>query len=155
MGLSTAIPTILKKTEVTSTGSQLKFDTDTLKVLLVGPGSGAPNTQSNGIQWVSDVTATNTECSGVGYSRQTLSGVTVAYDASPSTTVDFSFGNITFSQNASGFTNARYAIFYDGTVGTVDTNSPVFAVCDLSQTYGVTGGDLVLSAPAGGLIQWS
>lgn len=154
MATSTAIPTKLKKSQVVNAGPQLKFDSDTLKCLLVVTGSGAPVTDSSGVEYVSDVTSSNAEVTGTGYARQTLTSVTVAYDASPSIKVDFSFANITFSQNAAGFTNARYAIVYDAQGSPADSAAPVIAVCDLGQTFGVTLGDLVLSSPSGGLIQW-
>lgn len=155
MATSTAIPTKLKKSQVINAGPQLKFDTDTLKIALVQAGSGAPSVTSSGVQYVADVTAGNTEVSGTNYARQTLSGVTVAFDGSVNTQVDFSFSNVTYTQSASGFTTARYAIIYDTSIGSGDSTYPVIAVCDLGAAQGNVSGDLILQCPAGGLIQWS
>lgn len=151
MPASTNIPTKLKKSQVDGS-VVIDFDTDTLRCLLVVAGSGIPATNKTGVQYVSDVVATNTEVTGTGYARQTLAGVTVAFDGSIDTYVDFSFSDITFSQNAAGFTNARYIIFFKNTGA--DATSPVFAVCDPNQTLSAQTGDVVLSAPSGGLIQW-
>lgn len=155
MAASTNIPTTLKKSQVINAGPQLKFDTDTLVCFLVVAGSGIPSTSKTGVQFISDVLGTNSEVTGTGYSRQTLTSVTVAYDGSGTTLVDFSFANITFSQNAAGFTNARYIIFADTSIGGGDSTHPVFAVCDPNQTLSAQTGDIVLSSPTGGLIQWS
>lgn len=154
MAASTNIPTKLKKSQVVNAGPQLKFDTDTLECMLVKAGSGIPSTTSGGIQFVSDITGTNAEVSGTGYSRQTLSSVTVAFDGSINTYVDFSFGDVNFTQSAGGFTDARYIIFYDATTSTSDAARPVIAVCDPDQTLSAVSGDVVLTCPTGGLIQW-
>lgn len=155
MAASTNIPTKLKKSQVVNAGPQLKFDTDTLKCLLVVAGGGIPDTTKTGVQFVSDVTGTNAEVTGTGYARQTLTSVTVAFDGTGTTLVDFSFADITFTQNAAGFSNARYIIIYDDTSGGADSSKAVIAVCDPNQTLSAVGGDVVLSSPTGGLIQWS
>jgi hypothetical protein len=155
MATSTAIPTKLKRSQVLNAGPQVKFDTDTFVCALVIPGSGAPDTSKTGIQFLQDVfTGGNTEVTGTGYARQTLTGVSAAFDSVGTTLVDFAFNNITFSQNAAGFTNARYAIIVDTTIGANDAAHPVIAVCDLGSNQSSQPGDLVLAAPAGGLIQW-
>lgn len=153
MAASTNVPTTLKLFQVTS--APLQFATDTLTCLLVVAGSGIPATTKTGIRFISDVIATNTEVTGTGYARQNLASVTVAYDGTGTTLVDFSFGNITFSQNAAGFTTARYIIIADLTIGAGDSTHPVIAVCDPNQTLSAQTGDVVLSSPTGGLIQWS
>ena len=130
----------------------IDFDTDTLKCMLVVAGGGMPSTTGTGVRYVSDVTSGNAEVTGTGYARQTLAGVTVAVDGTVNTYVDFSFSNITFSQNAAGFTTARYIIFFKDTGA--DATSPVFAVCDPNQTLSAQTGDVVISSPTGGLIQW-
>lgn len=152
MAASTNIPTKLKKSQVDG-AAVIDFDTDTLKVLLVVAGAGLPVTSKTGVQFVSDVTATNAEVTGTGYARQTLAGVTVAFDAVGTTIVDFSFSDITFLQNAAGFTNAVYAIFYKD-VGGADSSRVVFAVCDTNAVLSAVPGDVVLKCPTGGLIQW-
>lgn len=157
MAITTSIPTKLKKAQVT-TATQVDFTdnaTAGFHCLLVVAGSGAPSVTNSGVQFVADVTGTNAEVTGTGYARQTLTGVTVTNDGSVNTQVDWSFANITFAQNAAGFTNARYAILYTTQIGTADASWPVIAVCDLGAAQSVATASLVLAAPAGGLIQWS
>lgn len=153
MAAATNIPTKLKKSQVVSAGPKISFDTDTLKAMIVVAGSGIPDTSKTGIEYVSDVTSGNAEVTGTGYARQTLTGVTVAFDSTGTTIVDFSFSNITFSQNAAGFTNGKYIILFKDTGG-ADSTNPVIAVCDPNATLSVVPGDLVISSPTGGLIQW-
>lgn len=148
---ATTIPAKLKKSQVD--GTKIDFDSDTLKCAMVVAGSGAPSVSKTGVQFVSDVTGGNAEVTGTGYSRQTLSGVTVAF-ASGSDAVEFSHSAITFAQNAAGFTNGRYAVFFKD-AGGADSANPVFAIADLDSNRSVQGGDLVLSAPSGGLINWT
>jgi hypothetical protein len=155
MSTATFIPTKLKKSQVINAGPQAKFDSDVLKIILVQVGSGIPSTINTGVQFVADITATNTEVSGTNYSRQTLASVTVAFDGSVNTQVDFSFANVTYTQSGTGFSNARYGAIYDSSIGSTDATFPVLAVLDLGATFGNVSGDLVLQCPAGGLIQWS
>jgi len=151
MPASSAVPTTLKLYQVTS--GPVQFATDTLKCMLVVAGAGMPATTKTGVRFVSDVTATNSEVTGTGYARQTLAGVSVAYDGSGTTLVDFSFSNITFSQNAAGFTTARYIIFFKD-AGGADSANPVICVSDPNVTLSAQTGDVVISSPTGGLIQW-
>jgi|SRR6185437_5451208 len=151
MAVTTNIPAKLVKSQVNGS-TVIDFDTDTLKCAIVQAGAGIPSTSKTGVQFVSDVTATNSEVAGAGYARQTLAGVTVAFGSGDD--VDFSFSNVTFAQNASGFGNGRYAVILKDTGG-ADSANPVLAILDLNATVSVTGGDLVLSSPAGGLIQWT
>lgn len=152
MSIATYIPAKLVKSQMINAGPQIKFDTDTLKCMVVVAGSGIPSTSKTGVQYVSDVTGTNAEVTGTGYARQTLSSVTVAFGSGDD--VDFSFANITFAQNAAGFTNGRYGVIFKD-AGGADSGNPVVAILDLNATVSVVGGDLVLSAPSGGLIQWT
>jgi hypothetical protein len=152
MAASFKIPTKLKKSQ--ANGSEvIDFDTDTIKAMIVQAGSGMPDTSKTGVQYVSDVTAANTEVTGTGYARQAITGSTVAFDATGTTIVDWSFGDITFAQNAAGFANGAYIILYKDKGG-ADSANPVIGVGDPNQTLDVTGGDLVIKCPAGGLIQW-
>lgn len=152
MAVATYIPAKLVKSQVISAGPKISFDTDTLKMMLVVVGGGIPSTSKTGVQFVSDVTGANAEVAGTGYARQTLAGVTVAFGAGDD--VDFSFTAITFLQNAAGFTNARYGCLFKDTGG-ADSTNPVIAIIDLNATISVVGGDLVLTSPSGGLIQWT
>jgi len=145
------VPTRLKLAQV-SGGSLINFASDTLVCLLIVAGSGIPSTTNSGVQFISDVTGTNAEVTGTGYSRQTLTAVTVAYDGSVNTQVDFSHASITFAQNAGGFTTARYAVLAKSTG--VDSTSPVFMVFDPGTTLSAQTGSVILSSPVGGELQW-
>lgn len=151
MAASTNICTKLKKSQVDGSGL-VDFDTDTIKCMIVVAGSSIPSTSKTGVQFVSDVTGTNAEVTGTGYARQTLAGLTVAFDGSGTTIVDWTWSDITFLQNAAGFSNGAYIVFFKFV--STDANSPVIAVCDPNQTLTVVPGDLVLKCPVGGLIQW-
>lgn len=154
MAASGNIPTKAKLSQVVNAGPKISFDTDTLKAMLVVAGSGIPVTTNAGVKFVSDVTGANAEVTGTGYARQTLTSVTVANDGSVNTQVDFSHAAITFSQNAAGFTNARYIILFKDTGG-ADSTNPVFFVGDPNVTLSAVTGDVVFSSPTGGEIQWS
>jgi hypothetical protein len=150
MAAASYVPTKLKLAQVT--GSPINFASDTLICLIVTAGSGLPSTTSSGIQYISDVTGTNPEVTGTGYARQTLTSVTVAYDGTTNTQVDFSHAAVTFAQNGAGFTNGRYVIFAKST-GT-DSTSPVFLIFDPSQTLSAQTGSVVFTSPTGGELDW-
>lgn len=150
--MATDVPAKLVKSQVDG-AVVVDFDTDDIRCMLVVAGAGFPNCSKTGVQFVSDVTATHSEVTGTGYARQVLAGKTVAFNGSTDV-VEWSFSSITFLQNAAGFTNARYAVLFKE-VGGADSSRVVVAVCDLLSDRSVVGGDLVLSAPAGGLINWT
>jgi hypothetical protein len=147
---STTIFTKLKLAQVN--GTPINYASDTLVMLLVVAGSAAPVTTKTGSQYISDVTGSNAEVTGTGYARQTLTSVTVAYDGTATNQVDFSHAMITFAQNAAGFTNGRYCVVAKST-GT-DSTSQVVYVYDPGTTLSAQTGDVVLSSPTGGEIQW-
>jgi hypothetical protein len=151
MPIASYVPTKLKLAQVSGGGHAINFS-GTLICMLVTAGGGLPDTTNAGIQFVSDVLIGNPEVTGTGYSRQTLTSVTVAYDGSVNTQVDFSHAAITFAQNAAGFTNARYVILY-GSTG-VDSTSPIFLVFDPNTTLSAQSGSVILSSPVGGELQW-
>lgn len=150
---TTTIAAKARKAQVINAGPKISFDTDTLKCMIVVAGSGAPGLSKTGAQFVSDITGTNAEVTGTGYARQTLASQTVAFDGSTDAT-DFSFANITFPQNAAGFSNGRYVVIFKD-AGGADSANPVIGVFDPGATLSVVGGDLVLQCPSGGWIQWS
>src|ERR1700757_3429961 len=97
MATATHIPTKLMKAQGQLTANQnVNLSGDTFKIMAVKAGSGIPSTSSSGVQFVSDVTSGNAEDTLIG-ARQSLSGVTWAYDASLGI-VDWSFTNITYAQ---------------------------------------------------------
>lgn len=152
MAVTTNIPAKLVKSQVDGS-AVVDFDSDTIITLLVRAGGGIPSSSKTGVQFVSDVTATNAEVAGGTYARQTMAGKTLPFGAGDD--VDWSFTNITFPQDAgAGPVDARYAVIAKD-VGGVDTTRIVIAVIDLNATVSLRTGDLVLSAPSGGLIQWT
>lgn len=153
MAVVTYIPAKLALSQVDGS-VVVDFDTNTFVCGFVTAGSGRPSTSKTGIQFISDITATNPEVTGTGYTRQTLTSLTLAFDGTATNAVDWGFANITFAQNASGFSNGRY-IFIAKDVGGSDTTRPVVALIDPGATISVVGGDVVISAPTGGLIQWT
>jgi hypothetical protein len=152
MAAASYVPTKQKLSQVNGV-AVINFASDTLKAMLVVAGSGIPSTSKTGVQYVSDVTGSNSEVTGTGYSRQTLTSVTVAFDASATTQVDFSHAAITFAQNAAGFTNARYLALIKDTGS--DATSPVFLIFDFNTTLSAQTGDVVFTSPTGGELQWS
>lgn len=156
--MATTIPLKLKRAQIdggAGTASRVvDFDTDTIKCGIWSAGAGAPDVTSTGVQFVSNITtndATCVEMSATGYARQA---------PSPTGSVSFSgataiwvLPDITFSQNASGFTTGRYAVIFKDTGS--DATSPIICICDLGSNQSVQTGDLVLKSPAGGLIIWS
>ncbi len=134
-------------------GAPIDFATDTLVCFLVTAGTAIPAYTKTGAAFISDVTTSNPEVIGTGYARQILTSVTVAFDGTATNQVDFSHAAITFAQNAAGFTNARYVVLAKST-GT-DSTSPVFLVFDPNETLSSVTGDIVLSSPTGGELQWS
>lgn len=132
-------------------GSAINLLSDTIVCFAVVAGSGIPDTSKTGVEFISDVLATNAEVTGTGYARQTLASKTWAFDASGTRLVDFGFANITFAQNAAGPTNIRYFVFAKNTGS--DATSQVLFVFDPNSSYSMQTGDIVLSAPTGGALQ--
>lgn len=155
MATATHIPTKLMKAQGQLTAGQaVNLNTDTFKMLAVVAGAGIPSTSSSGVQFVSDVTATNSEDTNIG-ARKTLSGVTWAYDAGTGI-VDWSFTNVVYAQAAGDDGLTRYFIIYDETVSAgTDATRPVVAVLDPGQLVSVVNGSLTIQCPTGGLIQFT
>ena len=122
-------------------GSAIDFDTSALTVALV-TSSYTPSRTSH--DFFDDVSAN--EVSGTGYSAGgaalttktlTISNNVLTYDAD----------DLTFTQDAGGFSNARYAVLYlnTGSAGT----SRLVAYNDLVSDRGNVNSDLVLQFPNG------
>jgi hypothetical protein len=154
MAIATHIPTKLLKSQGSLTSAQaVNLSSDTFKILAVKAGSGIPSLSSSGIQYVGDITGTNAEDTAIG-SRQTLSGVTWAFDATLGQ-VDWSFTNITYAQNGSDDGLTRYFAIYDSSQGSGDSTYPVVALIDPNQLISVVSASCVLQCPTGGLIQFT
>ena len=122
------------------------FDSDTIKIMLV-TASYTPSAAGHAV--ISS--ASSNEVSGTGY---TAGGATLT---SPSITltggeVFFKVNDVVWSENASGFSNARYGIMYKST-GTPGT-STLIAYIDFITDKGNTSSDLVLQFNAAGIVKW-
>jgi len=124
------------------------FGGDTLKIALVGAGY----TPAQSTHDLFDDADSN-EVSGVNYTSggETLASKTVT-ESSGTVTFDNTV-DITWSQDASGFSDARYAILYKDS-GAAAT-SPLIAYADLGGNKGNQDGDLTLEFDAAGIITWS
>lgn len=152
MAVTTNIPAKLVKSQFDGS-VVIDFDSDPIICLLVRAGAGIPSTSKTGVQFVSDITATNAEVVGGTYARQTLAGKTLPFGAGDD--VDWSFTTIVFPQDAgAGPTDARYAVMAKD-VGGVDSSRPVVDIIDLNAVVSLRPGDLNLAAPVGGLIQFT
>lgn len=129
-------------------GNAIDLDTDTLKLALV-TSSYVPNAASHDFfddVSANEVTGSNYTAGGATLANQlvTLSAGTVTFD----NTVD-----VTFTQHATGFTNARYAILYKST-GSAAT-SGLIAYADLGTDVGNQSGDLVLEFDSAGILTFA
>src|ERR1035441_9487250 len=130
---------------------------DTLDVLLIATGTytwgATPETQTH----VSDFLAgdgtngalTEVSTSSTAYTRQALSGVTLA-DSGLVTTLDCnnpSWAAATFS--------AKYALFYDSTVGGTDSTNQMICYWDFGSSQSVTATSFTLTINVAGLVTWT
>lgn len=123
----------------------IDFDTDTLKVSL-HTASYTPSATAHAA-----FNSVTNEVTGSGYTAGgvALTGMTLTETAGA---VTFDANDITFTQNASGFTNARYAVIRKDT-GTAAT-STLFAVIDLGADKGNVSGDFILQFSGTGIAGW-
>jgi len=125
---------------------QIDFDAaSALQIILL---TSAANPASYVATWddVTAMLADATEVSGTNYARKTLSG----NDATPSSgtiTVDASDPSA-YSQSASGFNNARYAIL--AATG-ADASAGLVAYYDFGSNKGNTTGNLTLQFSSAGI----
>lgn len=124
----------------------IDFDTDTIKVMLV-TNSYVPSATGHATK-----TSITNEVSGTGYTAggATLTSVTLNESAGTTT---FSAANVTWTHNAAGFSNARYAIIYKDT-GTAAT-STLIGYIDFGADKGNVAGDLVLQWNGSGIFTWA
>lgn len=148
------IPVKLQIAQGALTANQaVNLSGDTFKGLWVKAGSGIPNLAAGGVQFVADITSSNSEDTNIG-SRPTLSGVTWG-SASTTNTVQWSFSNITYSQTSSDDGLSRYFVIYDATPVGGDTASPVVLFFDPGTSVSVTASSLTLQSPSGGALQFT
>lgn len=132
-------------------GNAINFDTpggNGIKVMFV-TSSYTPDSEAH--DFIDDVSAN--EVSGTGYTAGgvAVTNTAIALDGG---TAEWSHDDVTISQNAGGFSDARYAVWYHDT-GTEST-SKLIMYMDLSSDRGNVSGDLTLDADAGtGVLQIS
>ena len=127
------------------TNTPVDFDADTIRVALV-TSSYTPSQAHN---YFDDVSAN--EVSGTNY---TADGAAVATKTVglAANTVTFDGDDITWSQHAGGFSNARYAILQKDSG--VAATSPLIAYADMGADKGNVDGDLTLQFAATGIMTW-
>ena len=122
------------------------FDADTIKVAVMDsafvPDGGDASAQEHWDDTVADQVGLATAYTGpitIASDDITLSSGVVTYDGS----------DIVISQDAGGFTDGRYIVFYK--VGAGDSTSPLIAYGDLGANKGNVSGDLTLQWAAAGI----
>jgi len=122
------------------------FDTDTIKVMLT-TATYVPNaaTQSTKVSVTNEVTGTGYTAGGATLATKTVTDTTG--------TITFDADDVTFTQNAAGFSNARYAVIYKDT-GTAATSTLVGWV-DFQADKGNVAGDLILQWNVSGIVTWA
>ena len=152
MSVVTKIPVKWQLAQGLLTSAQTQaLGSDTFKGLWVVAGGGAPSLTSSGIQFVGDITSSNSEDTNIG-ARPTLSGVTFTISGGVPA---FSFTSIVYAQAGGDDGLSRYFIIYDSSVGANDAAHPVTCMIDPGQTVSVVAGSLTIAAPAGGLITFT
>ena len=127
-----------------TTNGVIDLDTDTIKVMLL-TNTEVPATDAD--DFIDDFVA-NEVAAGSSYSAggppvsRTVSG-----PASGVVTIDMA--DVVIAQDASGFTNARYAVLYKDSG--VDSTSPIFAWADFGADKSIVGGSLTLAIDAAGI----
>jgi hypothetical protein len=136
----------------------LTANTDTLDVLLITSGTytwgATPETQTHVSEFLAgdgtngalgEVLTTG----GTNYTRQPLSGVTLG-DSGLTTMLDCnnpSWAAATFS--------AKYALFYDSTVGGTDSTNQMICYWDFGSSQSVTATSFTLTINVAGLVTWT
>lgn len=132
-------------------GAPVDFDTDTFGVLLLTTAGGAP--PANTSQDVADVLAGSpAEVTGSNYARKALTSPD-ATNSSGTITVDAS-DPAAYAQHASGFSDAKYAVYYKN-ASSVDANSPVIALETFTSALGNKTGSLTLQLSASGIFTFA
>jgi len=124
-------------------GGAIDFDTDTINCMLV-TSAYTPNKATH--DYRDDLGAT--EVSGSGYSAggAALAAKSVALSTA---VVTFDAGDVTWSQDAGGFADAKYAVLYKSTASTATDG--LIAYADIGSSKGNVSGDLTLEMSASGI----
>ena len=148
-------PHIFPSVTLNGLKKSLNLSSDTLKVLLISSGTYAWNSTAEGHQFVSDFlggsgggSLTEVSTSGTGYTRQSLTSVSLADSAlvTTLTCANPSWTSATFS--------ASYALFYDSAGGT-DSANQIICYWDFGSSQSVTSATFTLTINASGLATWT
>jgi hypothetical protein len=123
--------------------NSVTYTSDTIKIGLL-KSSAAPDRTIN---FVSDLVPATNEISVSGYSRQTLGSKTVTEVDGGTNQIQFDAADALFSALASGQT-VGWAFVYKEV--TVDGDSPVICILDLTDTA-TNGGDITVQFAAAGV----
>jgi len=126
-------------------GSPVDFENDTIKIMLIDSTRAPVQATDADMATIDD-----NEVSGDGYSAggETISNAAATLDTG---TIKVDCDDVTWSQGATGFTDARYAILYKYT-GTPSGEIPI-ASNDFGADKGNDTGDLTLEMDANGIFQ--
>jgi hypothetical protein len=143
---------------------KINLASDTLQVLLVASGTYTWNSTANSAVTVANFltangTLTEVSTSGTGYSRATLSSVSVGDTFS----TPHNYTSLIVGTNpswSSATFSASSALFYDNTVGGTDSTNQVIAYWDLGGAQSVTASTFTLAMGAANsvsnaLVQWT
>jgi hypothetical protein len=135
--------TVFEEFALTIGSKKIDFANDTFKVALID-NTAAPAASNATPTW-SDYSAN--ECSGTNYTAggYTLTGDSWAEAAGVATFDDT--GNVTWSQHASGFTDAYYAILYSDT----STNDDCVCFIDMGGPVSLVDGDVSITWHGSGI----
>ena len=122
----------------------IDFNGDTIVLLLVD-SSNVPAKATD--EDIADAIAGSTEVTGTNYARKTLASVTVTLSAN-TVTIDAN-DPAAYSQHASGFSDARYAIIAEDPGA--DASSPLVCYADLGANKNNKSGSLTLQFSASGI----
>lgn len=130
--------------------SDQDWENDDIQVLLLD-NAGTPTFDATHV-FVTDVLGAtgNTECTGTGYSRQSVPSPTATADQS-NNRMDMDHGDITYT--GADFGEVGAAVYFRQV--TDDTDSPVWFYKDSGFPFQTNGADFTIATGSGGLVQVS
>lgn len=128
------------------TGTPIDLTSDTIKLLLVK--SGRPPVAATD-DLADDLILGTNEVSGTNYTARGETVSMVVDEVAGEVTVDDDGTDVTWGQNAGGFTDARYAVLYKDSGA--DGTSPLIGFIDFTTDKGNVSGDLTVQWNALGI----
>jgi len=124
-------------------GGAIDFDTDTINCMLL-TSAYTPAKETH--EYRDDIGTTEVSCYGYSAGGAALASKSVALSTA---VVTFDAADVTWSQDASGFADAKYAVLYKST-GSTATDG-LIAYADIGSSKGNVAGDLTLEMSASGI----